>query len=86
MMQRKLVLLGYLDEAAWNTHPGYFGPNTKEAVKRFQSRESLAVDGIAGPNTLARLDERTANLHTQLPATGDERKRVEKWKLWRRAE
>jgi peptidoglycan hydrolase-like protein with peptidoglycan-binding domain len=34
---------------------GYFGPETRRAVRRFQRRVRLAVDGIAGPHTLARL-------------------------------
>lgn len=34
---------------------GYFGPNTKRAVKRFQSRNGLTPDGVAGPNTYAKL-------------------------------
>jgi peptidoglycan hydrolase-like protein with peptidoglycan-binding domain len=34
---------------------GLFGPRTRRAVIRFQRAESLAVDGIAGPRTLAKL-------------------------------
>jgi murein L,D-transpeptidase YcbB/YkuD len=30
---------------------GYFGPLTEAAVKNWQSRNSLTVDGIVGPNT-----------------------------------
>ena len=34
---------------------GYFGPETGRAVRRFQRRHRLAVDGVAGNHTLARL-------------------------------
>lgn len=34
---------------------GKFGPITEEAVKEFQKQKGLAVDGIVGPATLARL-------------------------------
>lgn len=35
---------------------GYFGQETAAAVRRFQRRSGLAVDGIAGPQTLAALE------------------------------
>jgi len=34
---------------------GIFGPKTEEALKRFQEREGLDVDGIAGSNTFTAL-------------------------------
>ncbi|WP_375544883.1 peptidoglycan recognition protein family protein [Oceanobacillus kimchii] len=34
---------------------GIFGPNTKDAVRRFQIMNGLTVDGIAGPQTLSAL-------------------------------
>lgn len=34
---------------------GYFGPRTDRAVRRFQRRRHLAVDGIAGRHTLVAL-------------------------------
>jgi peptidoglycan L-alanyl-D-glutamate endopeptidase CwlK len=34
---------------------GAFGPNTAAALKRFQEREGLDADGIAGPKTLTAL-------------------------------
>jgi peptidoglycan hydrolase-like protein with peptidoglycan-binding domain len=34
---------------------GVFGPGTKRAVEAFQQRQKLAVDGVVGPTTLARL-------------------------------
>lgn len=39
---------------------GYFGPETRTAVRRFQRRAGLVVDGIAGPQTLASLEGRRA--------------------------
>lgn len=35
---------------------GHYGPRTAEALRRFQSRQHLRVDGIAGPNTWRRLN------------------------------
>lgn len=35
---------------------GYFGPETESAVRSFQRRSGLAVDGVAGPITLAALE------------------------------
>ncbi|MFG6113749.1 NlpC/P60 family protein [Halobacillus sp. MO56] len=40
---------------------GIFGPITEDAVKDFQADQGLAVDGIAGPNTLAALNSTTDN-------------------------
>ena len=34
---------------------GYYGSLTKKAVKRFQKRVGLKADGVAGPDTLAKL-------------------------------
>ncbi|MDW5598003.1 peptidoglycan-binding protein, partial [Conexibacter stalactiti] len=38
---------------------GAFGPNTLDAVQRFQGAAGLSVDGIAGPATLAALRNRS---------------------------
>jgi hypothetical protein len=40
------------------TVTGYYGPLTKKAVKRFQRRNGLKADGVAGPQTLAKLGVR----------------------------
>jgi len=40
------------------TVSGYYGPLTKKAVKRFQRRHGLKADGVAGPQTLAKLGVR----------------------------
>ena len=44
--QERLVELGYLSKVT-----GYYGTETIEAVKKFQERNNLAVDGKAGENT-----------------------------------
>jgi cell wall-associated NlpC family hydrolase len=47
-LQRQLVDLGYLDKAT-----GYYGSQTVEAVKAFQDRNNLTVDGKTGEQTLS---------------------------------
>ncbi|WP_349409375.1 peptidoglycan-binding protein [Pseudalkalibacillus sp. SCS-8] len=39
---------------------GIYGSNTKSAVKSFQRAYGLTVDGIAGPNTRAKLDSKAS--------------------------
>ena len=36
---------------------GIYGKETGETLKRFQREQGLAVDGVAGTNTLTRLDD-----------------------------
>ncbi len=43
-LQQRLIDLGYLDGMA----DGDFGPKTTAAVKRFQTDNAMAVDGVAG--------------------------------------
>ncbi len=50
-MQRKLKNWGYYKGSI----DGIFGAQTKEAVKYFQRKNGLKVDGIVGPKTLAAL-------------------------------
>jgi peptidoglycan hydrolase-like protein with peptidoglycan-binding domain len=54
-LQRKLNRLGYAAGAI----DGLFGPITDGAVRRFQSRHGLKVDGIVGPETMGRLHLKT---------------------------
>lgn len=44
---------------------GHFGEETLAAVKSFQKKHGLVVDGIAGPQTLAKLAEVIANQSQQ---------------------
>lgn len=53
-LQRNLIKLLYLPAGA---DDGKFGPQTKKAVMQFQLDEGLAVDGVAGYYTFARLQE-----------------------------
>jgi len=50
-MQKKLKELGYMSASA----TGFYGPQTKDAVKAFQKANSLTADGIAGNATLRKL-------------------------------
>jgi murein L,D-transpeptidase YcbB/YkuD len=50
-LQKKLLAKGFNPGAI----DGAFGPNTEDALKRFQEREGLDADGIAGPQTLTAL-------------------------------
>ena len=56
-VQRKLKNWGYYNGAI----DGIFGPQTKEAVKYFQRKNGLKVDGIVGNKTLAALGISTSN-------------------------
>jgi peptidoglycan hydrolase-like protein with peptidoglycan-binding domain len=38
---------------------GDFGPKTEAVIREFQRRAGLSVNGVAGPETLAKLDELT---------------------------
>ena len=49
-LQRQLIDLGYMKSAT-----GYFGSETTKAVRDFQSRNSLGVDGLCGEQTFALL-------------------------------
>lgn len=51
VLQEQLIKAGYLE----GEPNGYFGPYTADAVRRFQADNYLAVSGIAGPTTRAKL-------------------------------
>ncbi|UKO96182.1 peptidoglycan-binding protein [Nostoc sp. UHCC 0870] len=59
VLQEQLIQAGYLQ----GQPNGYFGSYTADAVKRFQAGNYLAVSGIAGPTTRAKLH----NLVTKTP-------------------
>lgn len=53
-LQSRLVDLGYSVGSAGID--GIYGPDTKRAVKQFQSDCGITVDGLAGPQTMSVLD------------------------------
>ena len=64
-----------LQEALGIDADGRFGPATETAVKDFQARNGLAVDGVAGPETLAKIDsfaEFTAETVSRAAVQADE--------------
>ena len=67
-LQARLIALGYLTGSA----DGKFGVQTFEALKAFQRKNGLKVDGIAGVNTLTLLNSSNAianNTTSQATAT-----------------
>ena len=56
-LQQALVALGYEP----GKPDGSFGPSTEDAVKSFQADSGLDADGIAGPTTLAALNDALAS-------------------------
>ena len=56
-LQQKLKALGFDP----NGTDGNFGPGTRKAVIAFQQSKGLQADGIAGPATLAAVDDAGAN-------------------------
>jgi peptidoglycan hydrolase-like protein with peptidoglycan-binding domain len=67
-MQRGFVELGYpMPISTGNgSKPadGIYGKETGEILKRFQRDQGLAADGLAGTNTLTRLDELLVTLNS----------------------
>ena len=60
-LQKDLVRLGYKISV-----DGDFGSGTEKAVKQFQRDNNLSVDGIAGKDTLGKIEELQAETsHTE---------------------
>ena len=57
-LQTRLAELGYMKEKYIT---GYFGEITDGAVRKFQTREGLDVDGAAGPATMKKLSSAKAS-------------------------
>jgi peptidoglycan hydrolase-like protein with peptidoglycan-binding domain len=57
ILQAQLIKAGYLQ----GEPNGYYGPNTADAVRRFQAANYLAASGIAGPTTRAKLYSSVTN-------------------------
>ncbi|SHM55469.1 peptidoglycan-binding protein [Gracilibacillus kekensis] len=55
-IQNQLKKTGHYHSAV----DGIYGSGTKEAVKSFQRQQGLSVDGVAGPNTRAKLDSKSS--------------------------
>ncbi|MBD8068090.1 peptidoglycan-binding protein [Bacillus sp. PS06] len=51
---------------------GYYGPNTQEAVRQFQQKHNLKIDGIAGEDTLNKLNELLMKPKPEDLSKGDE--------------
>ena len=56
-LQTTLADIGYYNKKRLT---GYYGSSTESAVKRFQESAGLVVNGIAGPLTLEKIQERAA--------------------------
>ncbi|NLJ40989.1 MAG: peptidoglycan-binding protein [Clostridiales bacterium] len=56
-LQLNLIMLGYGSIMEPYGADGSFGPATETALKAFQKNNGLAVDGVAGPATQAKISE-----------------------------
>ncbi len=56
-LQQQLIKLGYLS----GSPTGYYGTDTRDAVKAFQRDKNLTVDGMAGTSTISALAEAVGN-------------------------
>ena len=66
-LQKKLNFLGY----SCGTVDGDYGAKTANAVREFQRKNELSVDGIAGPKTLEAIDKKIASSDTKIKVTAN---------------
>lgn len=60
LLQQALIDLGFdmpISTQRYGSPDGIYGAETSATVKKFQQQQNLLADGVAGRNTLARLDE-----------------------------
>jgi len=77
-LQKNLTALGYF---TYSSATGNYGNITKYSVMRFQKDHGLSVDGIAGPKTLAKIDELMSSKAkgTHVVKVGDTPYLISKW-------
>ena len=56
VLRNRLVIEGYLDQVATTDALDFFDDALAGAVRRFQARQGLGVDGVVGPETLMALN------------------------------
>ena len=59
-LQGNLILLGYLSDSA----DGIYGSNTQAAVRKYQQRNGLSADGVAGAKTLSAIGAEVTRINT----------------------
>ncbi|MGQ9779501.1 MAG: peptidoglycan-binding domain-containing protein [Bacillota bacterium] len=77
ILQEKLARLGFFRAAP----TGYFGRLTQAAVKDFQRACGLKIDGIAGPQTMAAIEEVLSRQNAQLASRGGRTVLLLPWEL-----
>lgn len=78
-LKKKLIRLGYpLTDSGLNE--GAFGAKTEAAVKDFQSKNNLTVDGWAGPLTMIALDRAIALLDGEVETPDENEPKPQYWK------
>lgn len=76
-IQQALIAAGY--DVGPTGVDGKMGPNTKAAIKAYQQANGLAVDGIAGPLTQAKLGGTSTPASAATPAASQEQTFAEKY-------
>lgn len=68
-LQKKLVQLGYKLTGDNNGCDGIFGQSTVDAVKAFQKKVKITVDGVVGATTNSKLNDAIADLNKKPAST-----------------